>query len=263
MNSAGNAAGNAAGALAPGLLATVAVSGGAQSAQLFGPAISGNPVMTVPFADLAPGSVIFSEHITDPTVITTTTGGGVASGSLLATEGVARPDPVSGRDGFGGMIGSFNLDLEGPGFAQVSLNGKVRTTVTTPVSQAENQPFSLINIGPNTLIDLSGLGDVKYILDYDFSVVFTQGAMPAREFRLKERFECRRPGENFCLDAYDFNSDPSPFLPAPGLPLVFETSMSYTASLESLAVEVSEPAPASLMVMALALLGIPAVARRR
>ena len=78
MNSAGNAAGNAAGALALGLLATVAVSGGAQSAQLFGPAISGNPVMTVPFADLAPGSVIFSEHITDPTVITTTTGGGAS-----------------------------------------------------------------------------------------------------------------------------------------------------------------------------------------
>ncbi|UEM07045.1 hypothetical protein JL101_029015 (plasmid) [Skermanella rosea] len=229
--------------LALGLFAAALTSTCAQAVP-----ITGFPLVSVTIDEPAPGTVISTASLSEPTVVERSAGGGIASGRVSAIQGTDL------NRAFGGVQGSVGLDLTGTGFAQVTLDGKVRTTVTLPADQ-QGSPFSAINIGPNTVIDLHELDDVRYSLAYRLSILYDPGGPFERELRMTNRFECVQSGERRCpFEVFDYNSDPNPFLPAPGGTSTLDMSLSYTVTLESL--DVPEPAPATLVIVALAFLGL-------
>ena len=102
-----------------------------------------------PSLDTPPGFVVFNEYLTKPSAVISTTGGGVGQADIFAPEGISQPIPGSGLSGFGGMQATFSLGLEGPGSVELTMSGKVRTTVTTDVLPQEPPfPVSFINLGP-------------------------------------------------------------------------------------------------------------------
>ncbi|UEM07927.1 hypothetical protein JL101_034240 (plasmid) [Skermanella rosea] len=239
-------------------LILAAVPAGAGAEPFLGIAISGTPVIGLRYENVPPDFLVSSEHIIEPAAVGSATGGGRASAGLFGSEGISTGESLVG------LIGSAGLDLDGRGTARVSLEGRVRTTATTSTPAPEEPPFftSSISVGPNTFIDLQELEDVRYSLFYDFSVLLVSGQEEIELFNRVNRSECVQTGERRCSTFFDFGSGPFPLLPSPGRPVVFDTILRYTATLESLAVPVDEPAPRSLMITALALLGISGLARR-
>ena len=72
------------------------------------------------------------------------------------------------------------------------------------------------------------------------------------------RYECVRTGDAICSTFYDFAQADAFFPINPQRPVVFDTFLSYTASVESLAVQMPEPPLLPLMIMALVLIRSPA-----
>lgn len=235
--------------LALGLFAAALTPTGAQAVP-----VTGFPLVSVTIDEPSPGTVISTAPLVEPTAVERSAGGGVASGRVSAIKGIDL------NRAYGGVQGSVSLDLTGRGFAQVTLEGKVRTTVTLPADQ-QGSPYSAINVGPNTVIDLHELGDVRYSLAYRLSILYDPGGPFERELGMANRFECVQSGERRCpFEVFDYNSDPNPFLPAPGGTSTLDMSLSYTVTLESL--DVPEPAPATLMMVALAFMGLGTAFRR-
>ncbi|UEM25355.1 hypothetical protein JL100_035465 (plasmid) [Skermanella mucosa] len=240
-------------------LMLAAAPAGARSEPFLGAAIVGTPVIGLRYENVPTDFLVSSEHIFEPTVSSSATGGGSASGSLFGSEGVSTGEFLTG------LAGSASLDLDGRGAAQVSLAGRVRTTATVTAPAPGEPPFftSSITVGPNTFIELQELEDVRYSLFYNFSVVLPSGEGDIELFNRTNRAECVQTGETRCSTFFDSGSGPFPLIPSPERPVVFDTVLRYTATLESLAVPVDEPAPASLMITALALLGISGRVCRR
>lgn len=243
--------------LALASLILAALSAGARAEPFLGAAIVGTPVIGLRYENVPTDFLLSSEHIVEPGVAISTDGGGSASGSLFGSEGISTGETLTG------LIGSASLDLDGRGSARVGLEGRVRTSATLATPAPEEPPFvSSIVVGPNTFIDLQELENVKYSLFYNFSVVLISGQEEIELFNRIVRAECAQTGETRCSTFFDSASGPFPLLPSPGRPVIFDTVLRYTATLESLAVPVDEPAPASLMITVLALLGISGLVRR-
>jgi hypothetical protein len=227
------------------LPASAALSGPVQDRGIFG-----SPQLRFTFQDLPEGSIVSSESLLGPAVVESSTGGGFAEGNLSATEGVAE----GGGFGEAGLRGSATLALDGPGSARVSLSGKVRTTKTTPV--LPDRPFAdqTIIVGPNTFIDIGELTGARWTLSYAFSADLWPDEENISIIDEGSRRECTQAPGISCSTFFDINSAPA-FLPVrPGRPLVFDTFLSYDATLEIPAVAVAEPPPLFLAIPALTLL---------
>jgi hypothetical protein len=143
------------------------------------------------------------------------------------------------------------------------MSTRIRTTVITRTTP-EFPPFSPdLAIGSNTFVFLQDLGDVKYTLSYSLSIT----AFPGEgDFNVANRggiFGCTQTGDTVCSTFLDFDTAETSFRLTPEQPIVYDTFLRYSVTLESLAVAVAEPAPASLIILPLALIGIPAMVRRR
>jgi hypothetical protein len=214
--------------------------------QLFSRGIVGLPILRFTFENLPEGTVLTNEILSGPTVIESSTGGGIAEGDLFIPQSDSQ---------LAGLSGSASVDLEGSGSAFVSLSGKVRTTIMTEVVPQSPPFFQRIAVGPTTSVDLMEFIDVKG----SFAYRLTMNLFPEEEnfsvFDQVGRYECVRTGDAICSTFYDFAQADAFFPISPQRPVVFDTFISYTASLESLAVQVPEPPPLPLMITALALIG--------
>ena len=236
----------------------------AQAAPVANPSIIGSPTVAATFVNTPLGFVIFNEYLTKPTAVITTTGGGVGQADIFAPEGISQPIPGPGLSGFGGIQAPFSLGLAGPGSVELTLSGKVRTTLTTDVLPQEPPfPESFINLGPNTQITGGGFSPIRYVLDWDLMVSFSQEGRQSESRRTARRIECPNTVGIICEDVYDFSTFDNFFMPSPGVPSIIETTMNYTIPLESRTVEVPEPAPSSLLTVALVMIGSLAAQRRR
>lgn len=213
--------------------------------------VFGTPVVGIDFANSQFDVSISSEPLLGPTVTETRTGGGVVNSNLSAFSD--------------GLHGSATLDLVGPGFAGVTMSAKLRTTVTT-LSAPEFPPLSpQLVIGPNTFVDLQGLGDVRFTLSYALLITAFPGEGDFDIVDSGGNYECVQSGDRVCSTFFDIATADTFFRLTPGSPIVYDTSLRYSVSLESLPVRIAEPASGALIALPLILLliGLPWSAGRR
>lgn len=232
--------------IALSLLVLAGSSPAAMSAPLFGRGIVGLPILSFTFENLPEGAFIDNKIISGPFVIESSTGGGIADGELLI--------PESGSI-LAGLLGSASLDLSSPGSSSVRLGATVRTTITTPVVPQSPAFSQTVAIGPTTSVDLTEITDARASFGYRLGISLFPDDENIVVFDQAARYECVRTADRFCITFYDFVQADAFFPVTPDRPTVFNTFLSYTATLESIAVEVPEPAPLALMITALALAG--------
>jgi hypothetical protein len=194
----------------------------------------------------------FQQKLLEPTVIETVRGGGVVESNLNAYTD--------------SLHGYASLDLTGPGFAGISMLAKIRTTVITRTAPEFPPLAPDLIIGANTAVslhELRDLGDVRYTLSYNLSTT----AFPGEgDFNVANRgglLGCTQTEDTVCSTFLDYDTAETSFRLTPEQPIVYDTFLRYAVTLETLAVAVDEPASASLIILPLALIGLPAMARRR
>jgi hypothetical protein len=219
------------------------------TASIFGTPIFGSPVVAIDFANPQFDVSISSELLLGPTVTESRTGGGIVDSGLSVFSD--------------GLHGHAALDLVGPGFAGVSMTAKLRTTVVT-LTAPEFPPLSpQLVVGPNTFIELQDLRDVRYTLSYGLSITAFPGEGDFNIIDSGGNYECVQTGERFCSTFFDFATADTFFRLTPDRPIVYDTSLRYSVTLESLTIEVPEPASASLIMLPLTLIGISLMMHRR
>jgi hypothetical protein len=233
------------------LLASVTTSTGVQAFPYFAP-VFGMPVAGIGFNTPGFDVSVSSETLLEPTVIETVRGGGVVESNLNAYTD--------------SLHGYASLDLTGPGFAGISMLAKIRTTVITRTAPEFPPLAPDLIIGANTAVslhELRDLGDVRYTLSYNLSIT----AFPGEgDFNVANRgglLGCTQTEDTVCSTFLDYDTAETSFRLTPEQPIVYDTFLRYAVTLETLAVAVDEPASASLIILPLALIGLPAIARRR
>jgi hypothetical protein len=219
------------------------------TASIFGTPIFGSPVIAIDFANPQFDVSISSEHLLGPTVTESRTGGGIVDSGLSVFSD--------------GLHGHAALDLVGPGFAGVSMSAKLRTTVVT-LTAPEFPPLSpQLVVGPNTFIELQDLQDVRYTLSYGLSITAFPGEGDFNIIDSGGNYECVQTGDRFCSTFFDVATADTFFRLTPDRPIVYDTSLRYSITLESLTIEIPEPASASLIMLPLTLIGISLMMHRR